>query len=182
MTAIIDGAPMVPKSLLNGLRRDLVARLDALAGRRPDPANRGRAGPSPRCVRPLGIGGATKAARPRSRPSAGRPRRPWRPSRRASRTIYLEFQDIKPYREAVEAVRRVRRDASIFLATPRIEKPGEANLFRFLARQGADGLLVRNAGGMAFCAENGLPFVADFSLNAANELTVGLLQGLGASA
>lgn len=69
---------------------------------------------------------------------------------------------------------------TIYLATPRIEKPGEANLFAYLAKQGADGTLVRNAGGMKFCCERGIPFVADFSLNAANPLTVELLKSRGA--
>ena len=68
----------------------------------------------------------------------------------------------------------------IYLATPRIQKPGEANIFRYLARQGADGLLVRNAGGLLYCAEREIPFVADFSLNAANELSVAFYKGRGA--
>jgi putative protease len=92
--------------------------------------------------------------------------------------VYADYQDIKEYAEAVAAARR--GSASVFLATPRIEKPSEANIFKFLARQGADGLLVRNAGGLAFCAENDVPFVADFALNAANELTVELLRARGA--
>ena len=83
-------------------------------------------------------------------------------------TIYADYQDIKEYAEAVEAARR--GGATIYLATPRIEKPHEANLFRYLAKLGADGILVRNAGGLAFCAERSIPFVADFSLNAANPL------------
>ena len=37
-------------------------------------------------------------------------------------------------------------------------------------------MLVRNAGGIRFCSEHGVPFVADFSLNAANPLTVELLE------
>src|SRR6185312_12534108 len=73
-----------------------------------------------------------------------------------------------------------RGGASILLATPRIEKPGEANLFKFLADRGVDGLLVRNAGGMRHCAEHGIPFVADFSMNAANPLAVELLRSRGA--
>ena len=40
-------------------------------------------------------------------------------------------------------------------------------------------MLVRNAGGIRYCAEHGVPFVADFSLNAANPLTVELLQEPG---
>jgi len=96
------------------------------------------------------------------------------------RTIYADYQDVKEYAKAVAAARR-GDGVSIYLATPRIEKPAEANLFRHLAKQGADGLLVRNAGGMSFCADRGIPFVADFSLNAANPLTVGLLKERGAA-
>jgi putative protease len=94
------------------------------------------------------------------------------------RTLYVDYQDIKRYPEAVAAARR--GGAATFIATPRIQKPYEANIFRFLAGQGADGLLVRNAGGLFYCAERGIPFVADFSLNAANELTVDLLKRRGA--
>jgi putative protease len=54
-------------------------------------------------------------------------------------------------------------------------------LFRWLAKLGADGILVRNAGGLYFCAERGVPFVADFSLNAANPLTVELFKTRGAA-
>ncbi|KAJ3050101.1 hypothetical protein HK102_012356, partial [Quaeritorhiza haematococci] len=85
---------------------------------------------------------------------------------------------VKELREAVAEARRL--GLPIHVATPRIEKPAERNLFKFLARSGADGLLVRNAGGLAFCAEEGVPFVADFSLNAANPLTVALFRGRGA--
>ena len=85
-------------------------------------------------------------------------------------TIYADFQDIKEYKGAVEAA-RAGKGTEIFLATPRIQKPGEANLFKSLAGRGADGLLVRNAGGLSFCADRGVPFVADFSMNASNELT-----------
>jgi len=93
-------------------------------------------------------------------------------------TIYADYQDIKEYASAVAAVRR--GGAAIYLATPRIEKPFEANLFRYLAKLGADGILVRNAGGLYFCAERSIPFVADFSLNAANPLTVELFKSRGA--
>ena len=95
-------------------------------------------------------------------------------------TIYADYQDIKEYARAVAAVRNGSQTASIYLATPRIEKPGEANLFGYLVKQGADGILVRNAGGLQFCSDRGIPFVADFSLNAANSLSVDLLKSRGA--
>ena len=59
-------------------------------------------------------------------------------------TIYADYQDIKGYKEAVTAAHR--GSALIYLATPRIQKPFESNIFRYLSKQGADGLLVRNAG------------------------------------
>ncbi len=95
-------------------------------------------------------------------------------------TIYADYQDIKQYAAAVEAVRRCASDGRIYLATPRIEKPGESSIFAHLARMGADGMLVRNAGGLRYCAEHGVPFVVDFSMNAANPITVELLKSRGA--
>ena len=175
---------MIPKSLLNQVRRDLVTQLDLTA-----------AAPPPRAI----------AAEP-SLPALLTPIRQERHRQRAERsaasdlvslsvlcrrtdqveaavalgmsTIYADYQDIKEYASAVAAARR--GGAAIYLATPRIEKPFEANLFRYLAKLGADGILVRNAGGLYFCAERSIPFVADFSLNAANPLTVELFKSRGA--
>jgi putative protease len=169
---------MVPKSLLNELRRGLVARLDELA-----------ATVAPRAIASDPVVPALRAA------IIADPSEPVPPGPELSvlcrtteqieaaveagiRTFYADYQHIKLYKDAVAAARR--GSAAIFLATPRIEKPGEGNLFRWLERCEADGILVRNAGGMRSCAERGLPFVADFSLNAANELTVQWLKGRGA--
>jgi U32 family peptidase len=70
--------------------------------------------------------------------------------------------------------------ASILLAAPRIHKPGESGVFEHLAEQKPDGILVRNLAGLAFCRHKGLPAVADFSLNAANDLSLQWLQSQGA--
>ena len=79
------------------------------------------------------------------------------------------------------AVRMAREHgAEIFLATPRIQKPGEEAHFARIADARPDGLLVRNLGGVAFCAERQIPFVADMSLNAVNQWTVAWLHELGA--
>jgi putative protease len=180
--AQIEGAPLVPKSLLNALRRDLLARLDSAAAQAPPRAI--AADPVLPILRStLGEARGRDPAEPipptlsvlcRDTPQAE--------AALASgpRVIYLDYPHIKDYKEAVERLRARAADVRIYLATPRIEKPGEAPIFAFLARLGADGLLVRNAGGLAYCARNGLPFVADFALNAANELTVELLKARGA--
>jgi putative protease len=73
-----------------------------------------------------------------------------------------------------------RYGVSVYLATPRIQKPGEMGIFRAMAKHGAAGFLVRNLAGMAFCKEQEIPFVCDFSLNAANEWTVDYLRSCGA--
>jgi putative protease len=66
------------------------------------------------------------------------------------------------------------------VAPPRIQKPDEAGLFQSLVKFGADGMLVRNLAGMRFCSERQIPFIADYSLNATNELTVQYLIEQGA--
>jgi putative protease len=187
LTATIEGHPMVPMSLLNRLRRELVAQLDRAAS--PRHARSIAAEPVlPSILEPIA------SQRQRELASAAVPAAPPALAVLCRRTdqidaavklgvslIYADYQDIKEYAAAVDVVRQSKGASSIFLATPRIEKPGEANLFASLAKQRADGLLVRNAGGIRYCSEHAIPFVADFSLNAANPLTVALLKDRGAS-
>lgn len=184
LAAHIMGAPMAPKRVLNDLRRRLVNALDhelASLGTRSiasDPVLPGlrrginRIAPHPSIgdqvlvlavlVRTLEQGLAALDTQPR--------------------TIYLDFQHPSRYRQAIEAIRTAARGVplEIVLATPRIEKAGEESLTRHLTRQGADALLVRNAGGVEWCRAEGVPFVADYSLNAANELTTAWLLEQGA--
>jgi putative protease len=181
--ATISGEPMVPMSLLNRLRRELVERLDEAASST-SPRSIAAEPVLPSLLAPI----ASEKAR--ERPATGDTTRARLAvlCRRTEQieaavaqgigTVYADYQDIKEYHNAVEAAHT--GGASIYLATPRIEKPGEANLFKYLAGRGADGILVRNAGGMRYCSEHGIPFVADFSMNAANPLTVELLRSRGA--
>ncbi|SIN98545.1 putative protease [Singulisphaera sp. GP187] len=180
VTATIEGGPMVPKSLLNALRRDLVAKLDEEASRT---APRSLAAePVLPVLRSHVTSVALDPALSTAAPSLSVLCRDTAQVEAAVaagiKTIYVDYQDIKRYKEAVAVARR--ESVALFIATPRIQKPAEANLFRYLEKQGADGLLVRNAGGLYFCTERGIPFVADFSLNASNELTVELLKARGA--
>jgi len=94
------------------------------------------------------------------------------------RSVLTDLQDIRQYRDAVTLAHAV--DARILIATPRIQKPDEAGIFRVLLRHEADGILVRNLAGLAFYAQAGMPTVADFSLNATNELTADYLRTAGA--
>ncbi len=60
--------------------------------------------------------------------------------------IYADFEDIRLYPDAVAMVRRHGGGTEIFLATPRIQKPGEAGYFKLIARAEPDGVLIRNLG------------------------------------
>ena len=92
-------------------------------------------------------------------------------------SLYVEFADIREYRQAVALGRE--RGVQVYLATPRIEKPGETGVFVAMAKHEPDGVLVRNFGGLEFFRERNIDCVADFSMNAANELTVEFLRSLG---
>ncbi len=87
--------------------------------------------------------------------------------------LYADFQDIREYREAVAIAHEA--GLPIYLATPRIQKPDEVGFFHALLKHSADGILARNLAGMRFYADEGVPFVADYSLNATNELTAQFL-------
>ena len=88
--------------------------------------------------------------------------------------------DFAELHRCAPAVRMARENgAEILLATPRIQKPGEEACFARIAEAKPDGLLVRNLGGAAFCAQRQIPFVADMSLNAVNQWTVAWLHELG---
>jgi putative protease len=173
--AEIEGSPLVPRSVLNATRRRLIEALDQAPIAPQRSVAEGRVLPSLRPSLPTDPvpGGVTLSVLCRSTEqitavvAAG------------VTMIYAEYADIKLYGEAVAAARK-GEGVSIYLATPRIQKPGEANIYRHLAKQGADGMLVRNAGGLLYCAENAISFVADFSLNAANELSVDYFKGRGA--
>lgn len=95
------------------------------------------------------------------------------------REIYVDFEDIRRYKEAV-AFARERGEAAIFLATPRIQKPGEQGFFRLIENAAPDGVLIRNLGAIAHFREHAaLRKVGDFSLNVANPLSAELLRMQG---
>jgi putative protease len=202
LVAEIGGRPMIPLSVLGKLRREMIEQLEAsVAGLRERTVSQesplAAMRESLRLPLPLGEGrGEGEAAKRHpsqqtltltlSQKERGTTLRvlcrnvaQLRASIEAGvAELYADFQDIREY---AEAVRRAHADgARLYLATPRIQKPAEGPLFKHLLRHGADGILVRNLGGLEFYAARGVPLVADFSLNAANELTVQLLRERGA--
>jgi putative protease len=95
-----------------------------------------------------------------------------------ARTLYVDFEDIRGYRDAVALVRGTP-GAQVFLATPRIQKAGEQGFFKLIAQCGADGVLIRNLGAIEYFRGRGIPMIGDFSLNVANPLTAGYFMGQG---
>ncbi len=85
--------------------------------------------------------------------------------------LYLDFEDIRRYKEGVAVVRE-RGRAQVFLATPRIQKAGEQGFFKLIENAQPDGVLIRNLGAVDFFhANTTLRRIGDFSLNVANPLT-----------
>ena len=95
-------------------------------------------------------------------------------------TVYCDFEDVRKYHDAVPIAREA--GLSIALATTRIIKPDEEGLLRLVAAANPDAILIRNLAGLCFFREErpDLPLIGDYSLNVANELTAGLFlrQGL----
>jgi putative protease len=93
--------------------------------------------------------------------------------------IECDFEDIRKYREAVPLARE--KEAAIFLAPPRIFKPGETGILRNVLGAGPNGILVRSTAHLRFYKKEApyLVLVGDFSLNAANELTADWLFSKG---
>ncbi len=102
-----------------------------------------------------------------------------------ARTIYAEFEDPKKYRDAVQRFRELqaresaspapgsapRSPSSLWVAPPRIFKPGEDWILKQVRSCEADGYLVRNYDHLRWFA--GCRRRGDFSLNVANPLTAG---------
>ena len=177
--ARIAGSPMVPLSVLGKLRHEMVRLLD-LAASRP-PARRIAQASVLDELRPSRVADSSSSARADD-PTLHVLCRSLDQLRlvleQGVKNTLVDFQDIRQYADAVEAAHAA--GARIAIATPRIQKPDEIGILRVLLRHGADAILVRNFAGLLFYAEQRVPMVADFSLNATNELTVDCLRRAGA--
>jgi U32 family peptidase len=87
--------------------------------------------------------------------------------------IYCELEDPRKYREAVQLVRAAKQTKinppQIFVAPPRITKPGENWILEQVRSSDADGYLIRNYDHLEFFKTDRC--VGDFALNVANPIT-----------
>jgi U32 family peptidase len=93
--------------------------------------------------------------------------------------LYLDFEDIRLYADMVRQIKERSDTAQVWLATPRIQKSGEAGFFKLIQRAEPHGVLIRNLGAMSFFQDAGIPMTGDFSLNVANPLTAEILKKSG---
>lgn len=170
----LEGAVMMAVSAVNRLRRALV---DALDGQKSDPAPR------------ISSTGKLEDLMPAVKKDECHQRELSALCRSMEQieaalevglnNIYVDFEDIRRGKEAVALVRQ-SNGARIHLATPRIQKSGEAGFFKVVERAEPDGVLIRNLGGVAhFKDRSDLYKTGDFSLNCANPLTARILKEEG---
>ena len=89
--------------------------------------------------------------------------------------VYLDYEYHRTYDHSLEAVRALGLRCGI--ATTRILKPGELGHLQYIEKLKPDLILVRNLGALQYFQARGFELAGDFSLNAANSLSVSWLLG-----
>ncbi len=177
LRAKLVGKPMIPLSVLGELRKRIVTELDLARTAIPSRTIH-RENVAKRMLTPLIESTATTPKQAERLHVLVRSMQQLRQVlEQGQKSVYVEFQDIREYREAVAAAHE--HSADIFIATLRIQKPGEQGLFKALAKQGADGWLVRNLAALDFAREHSIPTIGDFSLNVTNPITAEWLMSRG---
>ncbi len=177
LKSFLEGDVILPVSELNRIRREAAAALEKLRAQpkrwhlagasllaAPAPVANGVAGqPAPELIAVIRLLEQLDAA--------------WSSG---ARTIYCEFENPKHYRDAVARFRELQRleienpqskveNSSIWVAAPRVFKPGEEWILQQVRSAAADGYLIRNYDHLDFFAADRKR--GDFSLNVANPLT-----------
>ena len=183
----VGGRPFVPSALLNRLRRQAVAQLQALQEVRTLQVNE-----------PLAVLGELVEQRGEGEGRAATPLRAARCAHHPSHlhllvrtpeqldaalavepaSITLDYLELYGLRASVQRVQEA--GIAVRVASPRVLKPGEQRIVNFLLRLGCP-ILVRSAGLLhALRAAPDAPeLIGDFSLNAANELSARTFLALG---
>jgi len=183
----IAGEPMVPASVLNNVRRELIDRLsDQMAA---PPTRFIDAGALDKMLRTSqfdSVGRVPSAQQQTDNATAANAASPpdHRPQLRVLcrsleqvtavaemgvPRIYVDFHDIRQYRDAVAIAHSMGTE--LFIASVRIQKPGERGLMKVLTRHDADGFLARNLAALDYFHAAGLAVVGDFSLNVVNPIS-----------
>jgi len=174
LTNRIEGEVLLPVSELNRLRRELVTRLEDERSHPP----RWQLRPDATVADLLPRQSSLLTAHPPSLIVLVRTLAQLQAALATGISIlYCEFEDPRRYREAVQQVRQFSlkdkdnavSPPSVWVAPPRITKPGETWILQQVRSCDADGYLLRNYDHLQFFG--GDRGVGDFSLNVANPLT-----------
>jgi putative protease len=172
LTNKLDGQVMLPVSELNRLRREGIQRLDTLRSQ----PKRWQLYTSHSCRDLLPQRDSPEQSGPPGLRVLVRNLDQLRAALEMGiSTVYCEFEDPRRYRDAVQQVRQHNTAAKapqltqIYVAPPRITKPGENWILQQVLGSNADGYLVRNYDHLTCFAD--YPCIGDFSLNVANPLT-----------
>lgn len=170
----LDGPALVPPSALNRARRALVAALLEASHRAhpcaPLPAEAPVAGAAPPAVEPPPPGLfvlCRNVDQARAALDAG------------ASGVYLDFLEMVGLGAAAREL--IAAGASVAVAPPRIRKPGEEKIDRYLLSLGPAAILVRSLGAL-LDASSGVPRIGDFSLNVTNKLSAREVLSRGLSA
>ena len=93
--------------------------------------------------------------------------------------VYCDFEEVRRYEAAVKMARAAGVPSA--LATLRIVKPSEDGWLRQIGNFSPDYVLVRNLSALSFYQQEfpALPLLGDYSLNVSNELTAGIFTQQG---
>lgn len=175
LTCTLENSPMVPLSVLGEVRRMMIEKLRAaMIARPPRVPKKAEVLEDLRAAITMSVATQTVPALCVLCRSLGQLELVLAEGRR---DVAVEFADIRQYKEAAEMAQRA--GAKLLLATPRIQKPGEMGIFHAMAKVDADGILARNLSAIRFFVEREKRVVADYTLNAANELTAHYLMQQG---
>ena len=163
------GSLFAPASLLNQLRRDAVALLQAKQATRPSPHI--QALPVRDRVAATDIAGDPQLHLLVRNPEQLAAAIDLRPD-----SVTLDYLDLYGLRPSVEQVKAAGLLARV--ASPRILKPGESRIANFLISLQCP-ILVRSTGLLQTASTAGPELIGDFSLNTANALTADAYLALG---
>jgi Collagenase and related proteases len=169
----LEGSVILPLSELNRLRREAIASLESQRAA-PQRWTLHEKSPALRVDLPSSV---TAAAAPELIAVIRLPEQLDAAWSAGARTIYCEFENPKHYRDTVARFRTLQienpnskfENPTIWVAAPRIFKPGEEWILKQVRSCEADGYLIRNYDHLAFFASDRKR--GDFSLNVANPLT-----------
>ncbi len=173
-TYALEAGLMLPLSILNRMRRELVEKL-------PLPAESETAESAPLSLPDWSQNFPPLKAADKYKLSVlcREPEQALAAAAAGIKRIYLDLADLKQLAPLTAQLRREYPATAVWIATLRIMKPKETGYFRFITEAAPDGVLVRNLGAALYFREKGIPMVADFSLNAANPQSVLLLREWG---